>query len=74
MILHAYKDVISDMEVTDVRRKISDETEGDEEATYTSEEMQERVKEGYFIRDSERNLVCCSNEEIFKAEMCKEKW
>ena len=60
----AYKDVISDMEVKEVRRKASDETEGngDDTSIYgTAEEMQDRAKEGYFVRDPERNLVYCPN-------------
>lgn len=74
VIPDAYKDVISDMEVTEVRRKVSDETEGDEENTSiygTPEEMQVRAKEGYFVRDPERNLVYCPNGEILRQKCVK---
>ena len=70
----AYKDVISDMEITEVRRKVSDETEEEEETASiygTPEEMQERAKEGYFLRDPERNLVYCPNGEILRQKCVK---
>ena len=70
----AYKDVISDMEITEVRRKVSDETEEEEETASiygTPEEMQERAKEGYFVRDPERNLVYCPNGEILRQKCVK---
>lgn len=74
VIPDAYKEVISDMEVTEVRRKVSDETRKDEETTSiygTSEEMQARAKEGYFVRDPERNLVYCPNGEILRQKCVK---
>ena len=70
----AYKDVVSDMEVVEVRRKVSDEPEEDEgsAAIYgTPEEMQARAKEGYFVRDPERNLVYCPNGEILRQKCVK---
>lgn len=70
----AYKEVISDMEVTEVRRKASDEGDEDEEKASiygTPEEMQERAKEGYFVRDPERNLVYCPNGEILRQKCVK---
>ena len=70
----AYKEVISDMEVTEVRRKVSDETEEDEEKASIygrPEEMQARAKEGYFVRDPERNLVYCPNGEILRQKCIK---
>ena len=74
LIPEAYKEVISDMEVTEVRRKVSDETEEDTEAASiygTPEEMQARAKEGYFVRDPERNLVYCPNGEILRQKCVK---
>ena len=74
VIPEAYKEVISDMEVTEVRRKVSDETEEDKEAASiygTPEEMQARAKEGYFVRDPERNLVYCPNGEILRQKCIK---
>lgn len=74
MIPEAYKGVISDMEVKEVRRKVSDE-EGkkkDADPVYgTPEEMMERAKEGYFVRDPERNLVYCPNGEILRQKCIK---
>lgn len=70
----AYEDVISDMEVKEVRRKASDgeETKGAVGSIYgTAEEMMERAKEGYFVRDPERNLVYCPNGEILRQKSIK---
>lgn len=74
VIPDAYKEVISDMEVTEVRRKASDEGDEDEEkdSIYgTLEELRERAKEGYFVRDPERNLVYCPNGEILRQKCIK---
>lgn len=74
VIPDAYTEVISDMEVTVVRRKVSDEGDEDEEKASiygTPEEMQERAKEGYFVRDPERNLVYCPNGEILRQKCVK---
>lgn len=74
VIPDAYKEVISGMEVTEVRRKVSDETEEDEEKASIygrPEEMQARAKEGYFVRDPERNLVYCPNGEILRQKCIK---
>ena len=70
----AYKDIISDMKVAEVRRKVSDETEEDKETASiygTLEEMLLRAKEGYFVRDPERNLVYCPNGEILRQKCVK---
>lgn len=70
----AYEDVISDMEVKEVRRKVRDEDErkGEAGSIYgTAEEMMERAKEGYFVRDPERNLVYCPNGEILRQKCIK---
>lgn len=69
----AYKDVISDIEVKEVKRKVSDEPEQEaEKSIYGSpEEMLARAKEGYFVRDPERNLVYCPNGEILRQKCVK---
>lgn len=68
----AYEDVISDMEVKQVRRKVSDEPDKTPESVYgTAEEMMTRAKEGYFVRDPERNLVYCPNGEILRQKCVK---
>ena len=61
-IPEAYKEVISDMRVEEVRRKVKTEAEQEKKvkSVYgTTDEMVERAKEGYFVRDPERNLVYC---------------
>ena len=74
VIPYAYKEVISDMEITEVRRKVSEEAEADEEAVSiygTPEDMLARAKEGYFVRDPERNLVYCPNGEVLRQKCVK---
>lgn len=74
IIPEAYEDVVSDMEVKEVRRKVNDgaEKEGPEKSVYgTQEEMRERAGEGYFVRDAERNLVYCPNGEILRQKCVK---
>ena len=74
VIPDAYKEVISDMEITEVRRKVSEEAEADEEAVSiygTPEDMLARAKEGYFVRDPERNLVYCPNGEVLRQKCVK---
>lgn len=74
VIPDAYKDVISDIKVKEVRRKISDEPEGDAAAKSiygTDDEMKARAKEGYFVRDPERNLVYCPAGEILRQKCIK---
>lgn len=74
VIPEAYKDIISDIEIKEVRRKVSDELQADEPAKSiygTQEEMIARAKEGYFVRDPERNLVYCPNGEILRQKCIK---
>ena len=74
VIPDAYKDVISDIEVTEARRKVSDEPESDDKETSiygTPDEMMARGKEGYFVRDPERNLVYCPNGEVLRQKCIK---
>ena len=73
VIPEAYEDVITDIEVREVRRKVSEEeAKVSVESIYgTSEEMMERAKGGYFVRDPERNLVYCPNGEILRQKCIK---
>lgn len=73
VIPEAYEDVITDIEVKEVRRKVSEEeAKVSVESIYgTSEEMMERAKGGYFVRDPERNLVYCQNGEILRQKCIK---
>lgn len=73
-IPEVYKDVISEMRVEEVRRKVVDEAGEKSEvcsAYGTPEEMQKRAKEGYFVRDPERNLVYCPAGEILRQKCIK---
>lgn len=74
VIPDAYKDVISDIKVAEVRRKVSGRPESDNRETSvygTPDEMMARAKEGYFVRDPERNLVYCPNGEILRQKCIK---
>ena len=73
IVPEAYKDAISDMEVKEVRRKVSDEPPQEvAKSIYGSEEeMKARAMEGYFVRDPERNLVYCPNGEILRQKCIK---
>lgn len=73
VIPEAYNDVISDVEVKDVRRKVSDEVDNKTvKPIYgTEEEMINRAKEGYFVRDPERNIVYCPNGETLRQKCVK---
>lgn len=71
-IPEAYKDVISDMEVKEVRRKVSDDPDENAKSPYgTPEAMKARAMEGYFVRDPERNLVYCPKGEILRQKCIK---
>ena len=61
------------MEVREVKYWVSEETtEGKPESLYgTEEEMLSRAKEGYFVRDAERNLVYCPAGEILRQKCIK---
>lgn len=67
----AYKDVIQDIKVDTVRHKVVDEKEKSCSIYGTPEEMLETAKEGYFVRDPERNLVYCPAGEILRQKCIK---
>ena len=71
VIPEAYKDVISDMKVKEARRKVKDNPQEAESIYGTTEEMIERAKEGYFVRDPERNLVYCPMGETLRQKSIK---
>ena len=71
VIPEAYKDVISDMEVKEVRHRVQPEKTEKSSIYGTSEEMIARAKEGYFVRDPERNLVYCPMGEILRQKCVK---
>lgn len=70
-IPEAYKEVISGMKVEEVRRLVKEEAEGSKPVYGTPEEMLERAKEGYFVRDPERNLVYCPAGETLRQKCVK---
>lgn len=71
-IPEAYKDVISDIKVETVHRKVSDDTSEEIKSPYgTPEAMKERAMQGYFVRDPERNLVYCPAGEILRQKCIK---
>jgi len=71
-IPEAYRDVISKMEVTEVRMKVESDNQEQKETVYgTEEEMRERAAEGYFVRDPEQNLVYCPAGEVLRQKCVK---
>ena len=75
VIPDAYKDVITDIEVKEVRRLVKDENEEKSEVpdVYgTKEEMIARAKEGYFVRYPERNVVYCPAGEALRQKSIKQ--
>lgn len=73
VIPKVYEGVIEKIEVKEVRRLVKDNKDDTEvKSVYkTEEEMMDRAKEGYFVRDPERNLVCCPNGEILRQKSIK---
>lgn len=71
MIPEAYKEVIQDIKVEEVHRKVVDEKAEVTSIYGTPEEMQEKAKEGYFVRDPERNLVYCPTGEMLRQKCVK---
>lgn len=75
VIPDAYKDVIEDMHVVETRRKDKTSDKSKEEAPAsiygTTDEMIAKAKEGYFVRDPERNLVYCPMGEILRQKCIK---
>ena len=68
----AYKDVLKDVQVVEKRKFIRDETDETQKSPYgTAEEMISRAKEGYFVRDPERNLVYCPAGETLRQKSIK---
>ena len=70
-IPEVYAEVIQDMKVETVRRKVVDEKPENCSVYGSLEEMQEKAKEGYFVRDPERNLVYCPAGEILRQKSIK---
>lgn len=72
VIPEAYKGVIENIEVKEVKRKVKEEKNENVNSPYgTPAEMLARAKEGYFVRDPERNLVYCPAGEILRQKCVK---
>lgn len=72
VIPDTYKGILSDAQV--VEKRMYDKSDGitpGEILKMTTEEMTAKAKEGYFIRDAERNLVICPMGEILRAKSIK---
>lgn len=67
----AYADIIQDMRVENVRYKVVDEKPETDHVYGTPDEMMEKAKSGYFVRDPERNLVYCPAGEILRQKCIK---
>ena len=70
-IPEVYAEVIQGMKVETVRRKVVDKNRENSNVYGSPEEMQEKAKEGYFVRDPERNLVYCPAGEILRQKSIK---
>lgn len=68
VIPEAYKDILEGPEYADVKIKVIEDSDI---LKMTPEEMCERAKEGYFVRDAERNLVYCPQGQILRQKSVK---
>ena len=72
IIPEEYKGIIESAKVVEKKVLVKEETRGIAPNPYGSEEeMKERAKEGYFVRDPERNLVYCPAGEILRQKSIK---
>ena len=71
VIPEAYKDVISDINVKEVKQRVKEEPEKAKSIYGSPEEMIARAKEGYFVRDPEREIVYCPMGEILRQKCIK---
>lgn len=62
---------VMNMKVETVHRKVLDEKSEKNSVYGSQEEMQEKAKKGYFVRDPERNLVYCPAGEILRQKCIK---
>ena len=71
VIPEAYKDVISDINVKEVKQRVKEEPEKAKSIYGSPEEMIARAKEGYFVRDPEREIVYCPMGEMLRQKCIK---
>lgn len=66
-----YSDVVESVEVVGKKVFVKEETELAANPYGSEDEMKERAKEGYFVRDPERNLVYCPARETLRQKSIK---
>lgn len=73
VVPEAYQDVIDGIEVREKRVLVREEDEEENPGSIygTTEEMKERAKEGYFVRDPEQNVVYCPMGEMLRQKSIK---
>jgi len=71
IIPEVYNDVIDDIEVIEKKRFIREETDKIQKDSRSEEDMKLRAKDGYFVRDPERNLVYCPAGEVMRQKSIK---
>lgn len=70
VIPDAYKDVLSDASVVEVGKRVNPDSDAPVLAM-SPEEMRAKAKEGFFVRDAERNLVYCPQGETLRQKSLK---
>lgn len=70
IIPHAYKDVLTDVEIKEVRRRMESTSDSDI-LRMSPDEMRGKALEGFFVRDAERNLVYCPRGEVLRQKSIK---
>jgi len=67
----AYKDVISSVKVVTRKFAVKENNEKKKNIYGSKDEMIEKAKQGYFVRDPERNLVYCPTGNILRQKCIK---
>lgn len=70
IIPHAYEDVLTGVEIKEVRRRMVSTSDSDI-LRMSPDEMRGKALEGFFVRDAERNLVYCPQGEILRQKSVK---
>ena len=72
VIPEEYQGIVESAEVIEKKIFVKEESSADVTNPYGSEEeMKERAREGYFVRDPERNLVYCPAGEVLRQKSIK---
>lgn len=71
IVPEVYSDVVESVEVVGKKVFVKEETESVTNPYGSEEEMKEWAKEGYFVRDPERNLVYCPAGETLRQKSIK---